>query len=62
MYVKGRYPAKSAMFPYNMLRGIEYDKELDAYIIRLDDKNNLDFWMEITVSQDELDIARKENA
>lgn len=53
MQVKGR----GVNFPVQKL---EFDPESNKYLIRIDDNENLAFWMEIVFTKEELEKAEKE--
>lgn len=53
MKVKGRYPnSKSVLKPENIIINVEHID--DNIIIRLDDEENIDFWMEIKISDSDI--------
>jgi hypothetical protein len=51
MEIKGR---AAYVNPKTVTGQIEYDKETKGFVIRLDDSNNLDFWMEIKIPPEEI--------
>lgn len=52
MHVTGRYPYKGILQSTNMI--VELSKNGDDLSVRVDDQENLDFWLEITIPKEEV--------
>lgn len=39
---------------------LDYDEESDSFRLRVDDGENLEFWLEIAIQQSKLDEARQQ--
>ena len=44
----------------NITKEISYIPEHGTFLVRLDDNENPDFWMQLTFTQEELDNAKRE--
>ena len=44
--------------PEKMQIGLKYDKDSQMYTLRIDDKNNPEFWITVMISESELNEIR----